>query len=844
MRNSLLMLLLLGLTGLASAGNGDVTTASPGPARFNISVLFQYDEADPLSWRPLFEEGSKLLYDATEKQIQLGNVTIYVNRPEMKAQADMLVSDDPDKGASAHIFGFGYQGYHMFFSQIHKSVTGRIRGQMGFVHELGHYAFGMYDEYQGSETRATASDLPLLETTKKFFCIRPQTGGVSSVMDAGTTTLNNVRTEFCYPGDHNYGRFQPADEEGGLGRIYRNKQQVQRQRSCWEQLVASMRSNWQVTVTAPTSAPVSDIAGHQPINVTVVSDVVQRTVFILDNTTDRLEALKKAASSALGGLKDGTLVGIVTLDGTTVANLTVLNAETRAQGQALIGNLTRGGAPNLDVSLRQANALLAARTPRGGNENVLLVAASNVRPSDAATSELKAAKVNVSYVTVGEDLEVAPLQELAHTTGGDGRSVPSEEQATQAVEEEARSNQGDAPIDFREARLAPGESFTGALPVDTFLTALSVELSWEEQGPFELTLVDPQGRTLLPNAVSSEDVVFRIDVPQAGEWRYTVTNRGSAAAECELDMFGTDVTTGLEVGGHAQLLFPQAQRLQVAVFAGDSGVDGAAVNGTVIRPDGSTRNLTFYDDGSAGHGDDEAHDGIYSNYFGAFTGSGIYAVIATGRNTNGTTLPSDEVDPENPSFDRPEPVAPFQRLGAFGFEANDVPATVATGNLTVRSLGLNRFEFAAGTTEGVLVERLTANLAGDGEVVLLVDDDESARAPLAGGQVTFTDAVFVEAGATRIVELNVERSVPAALSFAPAAWLLVGLAGFTWASRRQPRRAPAWAGLMLLGLLAASCGGGEDFVTSVGPSGSASGPALQLSARGITTERPVGIRVP
>jgi len=840
MRISLLLLLL---TAFAWAGNGDVTTASPGPVRFNISVLFQYDESDPLSWRPLFEEGSKLLYDATEKQIQIGNVTLYVNRPEMKAQADMLISDDPSKGASAHVFGFGYRGYHMFFSQLHKSVTGGVLGQMGFVHELGHYAFGMYDEYQGSETRATASDLPPLESNKKFFCIRPEVGGVSSIMDAGTTTRNNVRTEFCYPGDHNYGRFQPADEEGGLGRIFRNKQQVQRRRSCWEQLVVAMRG-WNVTVNAPTSAPSSDISGHQPINVTVQSDVVPRTVMILDNSTPQLEALKRSASDALGGLKDGTLVGVVTLDGTAVANLTVLNAETRALAQAAIGNLTRGGAPNLDASLRRAASLLAARTPRGGNENILLVAASSVRASDAVVAELKAAQVSVNFVTVGEGLEVAPLQQLARATGGGGQSVPSAEQAPQAVEEEARSNQGDAPIDFLEARLAPGESASGTLPVDGFLTSLSVELSWDE-GRFELTLTDPQGRPVQPTVVSEEDVVHRVASPQVGAWRYTVTNRGSAAGEFELDMFGTDVTTGVEAGGLEQIAFPQAQCLQVTVFAEDSGVAGAAVNGTVIRPDGTNRTVTLFDDGSAGHGDEEADDGVYSNYFGAFSGSGIHAFVATGRNTNGTTLPSDEVDPDNPSFDQPRPVAPFQRLGAFGFEANEVPAVVSTGTLAVRPVGVNRWEFTAGPAEGVLVERVVATLSGTGEAVLLVDDDESARAPLANGQATFVDAVFVEAGQTRVVEIDADRAPQAAFSFAPVAWLLAGLAGFYWASRRQPRRAPAWAGLTLLGLLVVSCGSGEDFVgggASVVPPGPSGAPALQVSARGITSERPIDVR--
>ncbi len=831
MRKSLPMLLILGLTtSFAWAGNGGVTSTTPGPIRFNISVLFQYAEADPLSWLPLFEEGSKLLYDATEKQIQLGNVTIYVNRPQMKAQADMLISDDPNKGASAHIFGFGYRGYHMFYSQVHKSVTGRVRGQMGFVHELGHYAFGMYDEYQGSETRATASDLPLLESAKKYFCIHPETGGVASIMDAGTATLNNVRTEFCYPGDHNYGRFQPSDEEGGLGRIYRNKQQVQRQRSCWEQLVAAMRTR-RVTVTAPTSAPLSDISGHQPINVTVVNDVVPRTVLILDNSTPNLEALKKAASSSLDGLKDGTSVAVVSLGApsTTVLNLTVLDVDSRNRAQEAIGNLTRAGAPELDAALRRSVSALAARTPRSGNENVLVVTGSNVSASQAVKGELRSGHVSVNYVSVGE-VEVAPLQELAHDTGGAGQAVPSEEQLDQAVEEEARSNQGDTALDWVTRTLAPAESFSGSVAADTFLN----ELSFELEGNFALAVTDPQGRPLTPSVVDPEGVVYQVSAPQVGLYRYTVTAQGSVPAEFELGIFGTDLTTGVEAGGEEQVAFPQAQRFQVAVFAEDGGVQGAAVNGSVIRPDGSSRSLTLYDDGSDGHGDDEAHDGVYSNYFGGFQGPGIYALDALARNVDGRTAVTDD-----PGLgEETQPVAPFQRLSSFGFEVNDVPATVGTGSLSVRPLGPNRWSCTAGASEGVLVTQVMAPLSGVGEGVLLVDEDESVRVPLSGGQATFADPVFVEAGQTRVVEIDAERVSPPAVTLAPFAWLAAGLAGFFWAARRQPRRAPAWAGVTLLGLLVVSCGGGEDFV-----GGSPAAPQLQVVARGATSERPILVDV-
>lgn len=841
MRKLLLLLLLLSLTGAAAAGNGTLTPSSDrGPVRLNLSLLFQYDEAAPLSWQPLLEEASKLLYDATDKQMQLGNVTLYVNAPQMKANADGLISDDPTKGASAFVFGFGHRNLPMFYSQIHKSTSGRARGQMGFVHELGHYVFGMYDEYAGSEARATGSDLPVLEGAKRFFCTQPEAGGLASIMDAGTTTANNGRTEFCWRGNHNTGRFQPADEEGESGRIYRNKQQLQRQRSCWDQAVVAMRG-WRIELIPPTQDPVSDITGHLPINVTVQRDVVPRTVLLLDGSAE----VKKAAASALDGMNDGTSVAVVALGSpaTTVFNLTVLDAASRTRAQDAIGSLTGTGATDFDAALRLGLGQLAARTPRGGNESLLVVTGTTVTPSAATTAELRSARVMVNWTTVGEGIDLAPLQALARATGGGGQAAPTADQAEQAVEEEARVVQGDQPLDFATGTLAPGQSASGTVLADTFLTALSFEV-----GPgVELTVTDPRGRTLLPTVSDEDGMAFDVPAPEVGLWSYTVSNRGAATTEFDFEAFGTDVTTGVEADGEDQVAFPRAQRFEVAVFAGDGGVQGAAVNGTVIRPDGTTVTLTLYDDGSAGHGDAEAHDGLYSNYFGAFQGSGIYALDATARNSNGRTTVSDDQDSDQ---DSPQVVAPFQRLNSFGFEVDGVPASVGTGSLTVTALGPNRWSFAAGPGEGVLVTQVTVPLRGPGEGVLLVDKDESVRAPLVGDQATFADPVFVEAGETRVVEVDADREPSSAAGWlapfaapsawlAPLAWLAAGLAGFCWAARRQPRRAPAWAGLMLLGLLAVSCGTeSTDFVSA---GGGAAAPQLQVTARGITSGRAIPV---
>lgn len=54
----------------ASAGDGSITAGSPHDLNLSVALLFA--DPDPDAWRPLFSEASKLLYNATEKQMRLG----------------------------------------------------------------------------------------------------------------------------------------------------------------------------------------------------------------------------------------------------------------------------------------------------------------------------------------------------------------------------------------------------------------------------------------------------------------------------------------------------------------------------------------------------------------------------------------------------------------------------------------------------------------------------------------------------------------------------------------------------------------------------------------------------
>ena len=123
---AVLSMALVGLllcAGPASSGDGEIVDG-----KLNLSVMFIYDESDPDAWRPVFEEASSLLFNATNGQLQLGKVRV-LNCGFDPESADVWVLPD-NSGAFANLLALGGTG-HIYVSQTHKSTTGDAIGQFG-----------------------------------------------------------------------------------------------------------------------------------------------------------------------------------------------------------------------------------------------------------------------------------------------------------------------------------------------------------------------------------------------------------------------------------------------------------------------------------------------------------------------------------------------------------------------------------------------------------------------------------------------------------------------------------------------------------------------------------------
>ncbi len=106
-----------------------------------------------------FERISKELYDATERQVQLGKVRIYRAKPGAKNKSDIIFSPNIS-GAYTYAGNFGQSGVRAKIYATDGALD--APGRATIVHELGHLLFGIYDSYVGRLERTVNGQMQYL----------------------------------------------------------------------------------------------------------------------------------------------------------------------------------------------------------------------------------------------------------------------------------------------------------------------------------------------------------------------------------------------------------------------------------------------------------------------------------------------------------------------------------------------------------------------------------------------------------------------------------------------------------------------------------------------------------
>lgn len=672
--SSLLFFTSLAISSPAWCGSGIYTPGSPD--EILLYVNFEYHESAPQDWHPLFREASSLLFNASEKQIKISKVIFYNHCKAAQNKADIRIHRDQNpQDARSNGDGLGRAKSRIRLSQRHRTVTttgAGDRGQVGLVHELGHYVFRLLEEYRDKNGAGS-------------FCIATS-GQPASIMDAGTGR-KNLRTEFCSAANHRTGMTE-QDKRRPIGsRFFKDT-------DSWTWIVNWIRERHGAQLALPAMATASDPSGFDggpafepgecdlEVSIGVDGSARPASGARRGNAATVLDLAKQSARELVHLLDGGDVAGVVSSgEEPDLSPLREMTTDNKFRTLSEIRHIQARGEEDwtriLQRAFRQIGARGAAAPAQGGA--IVLVSDGSRGPdrvADDLLSSLRRSGVAVHVIGLG-DRNTAGMRQVATDTAGSYLHARDARQAGAHVLTTLAHIKGLEVIEAQEGSLRAGRMEPIEVPVDEATSAEAVEFVLTASGnDLDLELIAPDGTRASPRAENfallndSTGRLTRFWVwrPAVGTWRVEVSNKGAASRDFAFQAYS--LSTEVTVAGHAlsDIVDRDTPLAIRAVVNTDDPVGGARATAWVESPDGQRSDLDLFDDGSEEHGDDRKNDGVYSNYFREYRGSGDYTVEVTVSATEPMTVTPEE-DEEFVS----RPISPFVRKDRFSVRVTGAP---------------------------------------------------------------------------------------------------------------------------------------------------------------------------
>ena len=636
---------------------GDGTYKPGSPDKLTLNVLFDFEGADfdpNTAWEEALTRTSELLYNSTDGQLQIGTINFYNNCSQMRDKADIIVQSGSG-GASAHVGGLEDNNLHVFvYNDTHSQNTAATRGHFGMVHELGHYVFGLYDEYKDKDGNPSS-------------CI-DATSTVASIMDGGTTIpVKNQRTEWALA----------ADEAA----CQNTQQYDQRGMMDWPWMVDYVQSEYGAALTAPDAYDTTMPSGHQALTFKYY-DCSIRAVVCLDRSGSMygtpMDTAKAGANLFIDLTAESDELGVSSFaDNASVDyGIHLMSPANKTAAKSIVDGLEASGLTNIGGGLQTSLGMITGQGEQVSNEVIVLLSDGQHNTGTSPTSvipALVARGVTVYTIGLGSGADASLLSQIASATNGKyffASGAGSLQAHFNSIFSDMRN---DGVIASESEYISYDQVDTYTIPVDAYTQAggeQTIVLTWD-YGTLDLVVRRPDGSVVHdgdPDVMSHlEDTLselYRLSSPAAGNWMVDVVSI-SSYADYDLQISSTAksgvlVTTSAD---EAQYGYGEPVRIKTSVLAPASGSTqaqrtvGASVSGVVELDGYEVAAITLYDDGDPAHGDDRANDGVYTNYYTA-PDEGNYTFSLTVENETGTTAAPDE---EYPGW-VPQPIDPFTRV--------------------------------------------------------------------------------------------------------------------------------------------------------------------------------------
>jgi Mg-chelatase subunit ChlD len=662
-------------------GTGDLEN---GKFDISISVRFDATDAQLTEFENTFEAASQLLYDATDGQHQFGEILV-CNDSRGGRSADIWIQPGGGR-AHAHIEGLGEENEHVtLYAQDDFGDNGVANTPTGttIVHEWGHYAYGIYDEYIGPNGNTAE-------------CQQPPYNSMGSLME---NFWEREISEFCVASNHDVDDPTTPQNEANT-----TDQEAQRGESSWETMTSTFPS-----LNAPNNLPnQAPPNGHDPITWREL-EAETRISLVLDESGSmagsRIQNARRGGKLFVDLAQSQDKLGVVSYDSNvqTVYSLQQVQGN-RANIRSAIDQITAGGSTNIGGGLRSGLGQITGAGDEACQQVIILLTDgmhnTGENPLDVIP-DLQTNNVTVHAVALGADANTQLLRDVADQTNGRffAASGPGDLNRIFAeLESETTDNGG--VITAAQAPVSPGQTITKSVTVEPGIQETTFLTSWNQSADVGLELVTPNGATITPSTASSSaevdyrstsnSVFYTVRDTLSGDWTMRVTGNANNAESVDVDIQASGVNSKVSVQSapdRPSVDFPDPIRIKANVSA-PIPVTGADVSATVERPDGTTVTIPLSDDGNGA--DKRAFDGVYTSTFDRYNENGAYDVRVTSSTVNvdarllrAEALFSeearagnlDQAEPRGPS-DTPAPS--FERSESFSVNVGNVPDVLIT----------------------------------------------------------------------------------------------------------------------------------------------------------------------
>jgi len=538
------------------------------------------------------------------------------------------------------------------------------------AHELGHYAYGVFDEYAnaGKDT-AKSPSTPISSDNPRETIMNSQglyqwfstSSDYVSADDKKTAQWRIYNssawdTLFRDPNDDqtpvNYTVYNPriqfAEFTGGTAPTYLTKPT-----NGWD-------SKFEIVYMGGNAAVLA----------------IDCSIGMAQDSPSRIESATSAVEEFVDLMPFGDKVGVVQFSDTAsvvVPMTDLVDQKTKNAVKAAIGAITPLGNSNYNAALNTSWGLL--NTASLANTTRFAVFLSNGVCNIGGTpvvTTFQNASVPIYTVGLGADRDAATLRSMATKTQGKYFDAPFGYFLDEAYSAINRTvNKLDDLLKEQSDTLTDGTTSEVRTVISGTETVAVFTANWEHETKVEFHLERPGDptpitSTTLPVGVSylagDDYALFTVSSPEAGTWTSKVTalNVGSSGRVSQEVMAESELSIDLELRGGS---YPEPIDIMVTV-SGPEPVLGATVVVSVTPPSGggSISDIVLRDDGFPP--DLFSDDGVYSGALAKYGTDGTYQFEVTVTNPGGTARRSTAGALEGGTDSPDETLPAFQRMEA------------------------------------------------------------------------------------------------------------------------------------------------------------------------------------